>query len=288
MIGQTVSHYKILEILGYLCMPPGDVIYLAEDVDLRRKVVIRFLQADQVVDPELKSKVKQEAQTAAAFNHPNLLAVYEVAEYQDTCYIVMEYIDGKSVRDLLQEKGLSLKQALDIGIQVCEGLAKVHQAGMVHGNIKSNNILVNVDGQAKVLVFGLATLKGGSKVRPEDLIPGMMAYMSPEQVQGGEIDVRTDIFSFGVVLYEMITSRHPFEWAHSMAVPYSILYESPLSLARFNREVPPKLQEIVDRALAKRMEERFGQIEELLAELRHCKKEMEGGKEHKKQSPMNQ
>lgn len=275
MVGQTISHYKILEKLGEGGM--GEV-YLAEDTDLNRKVALKFLPQQLTADPETKLRFKQEAQAAAALNHPNIITVYEVAEYQRAGYIAMEYVAGQSLRDLAAGRGLPAGKALDIAIQIAEGLEKAHQAGIVHRDIKSDNILINQDGRVKILDFGLAKLKGASRLIQPGSTAGTVAYMSPEQATGEEVDQRSDLFSLGVVFYELLTGQLPFPGEHQTAILYSILNEPPQPLARFAGEVPAQLQEIVEKMLAKKREERFQSAAELVVDLRRCKKELEEGK----------
>ncbi len=256
-------------------------VYLAEDTKLGRKVALKLMGADQNIDPEVKKRFVQEAQAAAALNHPNIITIYEVGEFQGRAYIAMEYAAGRPLKDVIVVQGFSVEQLLDFAIQIGEGLAKAHQAGIVHCDIKSDNILIDGDGRPKILDFGLAQLKGVSGFGP-DTTAGTPGYMSPEQIEGGALDARTDIFSFGVVLYEMATSRLPFTGVHPAAVVYSILNESPAPLNRFRPETPVPLQAILDTALAKNKEERFGSAVELVSALKACKKELEEPKKEKK------
>ncbi len=256
-------------------------VYLAVDTKLNRKVALKFLPVGQGVDPEIKKRFLQEAQAAAALNHPNIVTIYEVGEFEDHSYISMEYVEGRSLKDVIVLNGLPPERVLDFALQIGEGLAKAHEAGIVHCDIKSDNILVNSDGRLIILDFGLAQLKGASGFGPETSA-GTPGYMSPEQIEGGELDHRTDIFSFGVVLYEMVASRLPFAGAHPAAVVYSILNEKPVPLAHFRPEIYGGLQAIVDRALAKNKDERFGSAAELVSALRACQKEVEEPKKEKR------
>ncbi len=278
MNGPDFAHYKIIKKLGAGGM--GEV-YLAEDTKLNRKVALKFLSVDQTIDPDVKKRFIQEAQAAAVLNHPNIITIYEIGEHQGRSYMAMEYVDGRSLKDVIVVQGLSVDQLLDLAIQMGEGLAKAHQAGIVHCDIKADNILIDGDGRAKILDFGLAQLKGVSGFGP-DTTSGTPGYMSPEQIEGEGLDPRTDVFSFGVVLYEMAVSRPPFTGAHPAAVIYSILNEKPAPLNRFRPEVPAQLQTIVDTALAKNRRERYATAAELVAALKVCKKEFEEPKQEKK------
>ncbi|MCI0329866.1 MAG: protein kinase [candidate division Zixibacteria bacterium] len=271
MTGTEFAHYKTIKKLGAGGM--GEV-YLAEDTKLNRKVALKFLSTGQSIDPEVKGRFTQEAQAAAALNHPNIITIYEVGEYQDRAYIAMEYVDGKPLKDLIVVQGLSIDQLLDMAIQIGEGLAKAHQAGILHCDIKSDNILVDQDGRVKILDFGLARLKGASGFGLYTSA-GTPGYTSPEQIEGEELDARTDVFSFGVVLYEMAASRPPFAGGHPAAVAYGILNEKPTPLNRLRPEIPAQLLIIVDTALAKNREERFASAVEMAAALKTCKKEFE-------------
>lgn len=279
MIGPEFSHYKILKKLGAGGM--GEV-YLAEDTKLGRKTALKFLPLDQTIGPDVKARFLQEAQTAAALNHPSIVTIYEVGEFDGRSYIAMEYVEGRSLKDLIVGEGLGMDRMLDWAIQIADGLAKAHQAGIVHCDVKSDNILVNTDGRAKILDFGLAQLKGASSFGPGSTA-GTPGYMSPEQIEGGELDARTDIFSFGVVLYEMITAHPPFSGAHPAAVVYAVLNEKPEALNRFRPEAPPSLQRVVDRMLAKNRAERCPTAAELLSELKGCQTELKEPKKEKKE-----
>ncbi len=256
-------------------------VYLAEDTKLGRRVALKLLPSGQSVGSDVKGRFLQEAQAAAALNHPNIITIYEVGEHQGRSYIAMEYVDGRQLKDVIVVQGFSVDQLLELAIQIGEGLAKAHQAGIVHCDIKSDNILIDGDGRAKILDFGLAQLKGVSGFGP-GTTAGTPGYMSPEQIEGGALDARTDIFSFGIVLYEMATSRLPFAGAHPAAVVYSILNENPAPLNRFRPEVPAQLQAILDTALAKNKEARYASAAELAAALKVCKKEFEEPQKEKK------
>ncbi len=197
MIGKTISKYEILARLGAGGM--GEV-YLAEDLELNRKVALKFFVSHLINDPEKKARFKQEAQVVAALNHPNIVTVYEIAEFENTSYIAMEYVDGRTLKALTAGKPMEIAQALELAIQICDGLREAHRAGIVHRDLKSENILVNKRGQAKILDFGLAKIKSGLKLSRDVRALGTVDYMSPEQAMGKEVDHRSDIFSFGVVL----------------------------------------------------------------------------------------
>ncbi|MFX0212292.1 MAG: serine/threonine protein kinase, partial [Candidatus Hodarchaeota archaeon] len=204
MIGKTISHYKILEKLGEGGM---GVVYKAEDTKLDRIVALKFLPENLLCDEEAKKRFVHEAKAASALNHPNITTVHEIDEVDGKCFIAMEYIEGK-------EKGLSIEEVLRIALQTAEGLSKAHQKDIVHRDIKSDNIMFTPDGLIKIMDFGLAKLKGVTKLTKTGSTLGTLQYMSPEQAQGEEIDHRSDIFSFGVILYEMITGQLPFKGEH--------------------------------------------------------------------------
>lgn len=272
MIGDIISHYKILEKLGSGGM--GEV-YLAEDTRLRRRVALKFLPSQYTSEPELKARFMREAQAAAALNHPNIITVHEVAEHEDKLYIAMEYVEGESLKDLIARKELSLGEVLDVALQVSEGLAVAHQEGIVHRDIKPQNIMMSKDGRVRICDFGLAKAKRDATLTQAGSTLGTVAYMSPEQAQGKEVDHRSDVFSFGVVLYEMITSQLPFKGEHDAAAIRSIVNDTPEPLARYKADAPEGLQRIVEKALAKDKEERYQHADDLLADLKREKRHLE-------------
>lgn len=266
MIGQTISHYRILEKIGQGGM--GEV-YLAEDTELHRKVAIKFLPGGFAADPDVLARFKREARAAASLSHPNIITIHEVAEHEGRPYIVMAYVDGAPLSTLIAGRSLALDRVLDYAMQMAEGLDKAHRAGVVHRDIKPDNIIIDSEGHAKILDFGLAKLGGLTKLTNETSTLGTVYYMSPEQARGADVDHRSDIFSLGAVLYEMITGQLPFHGEHPAAVTYSIINEEPQPLARFNNQATPELQRIVSKTLAKDPAERYQSAADLVADLRH-------------------
>ena len=274
MIDDVISHYKILEKLGEGGM--GEV-YLAQDTKLDRKVALKFLPVQLASDGELKERFKREAQSAAALNHPNIITVYEVSEYENRPFIAMEYVEGESLKDLIARKELPIGEVLDVALQVSDGLAVAHQAGIVHRDIKPQNILMGKDGRVRICDFGLAKAKRDITLTQAGSTLGTIAYMSPEQAKGIEVDHRSDIFSFGVVLYEMITEHLPFTGDHEAAVIYSVVNETPEPLARYKSEVPEELQKIVEKAMEKDRRVRYQHVDDVSADLRKLKAELDTG-----------
>ncbi len=272
MIGRTVSHYKILEKLGEGGM---GVVYKAQDLKLDRVVALKFLPEKLVADAVEKERFIHEAKAASALNHPNVTTIHEIDEHDGQLFIVMEYCPGQSVKELIEGEQLTLKKTLDIAVQICEGLTAAHKKDVVHRDIKSDNIMVTPEGRVKIMDFGLAKLKGATKLTTSGSTLGTVAYMSPEQAQAMEVDQRSDIFSFGVVFYEMITGHLPFGGDHEAAVIYSIVNETPEPLARYKADAPEGLQRIVEKALTKDCQERYQHIDGVLADLRHEKRTME-------------
>jgi serine/threonine protein kinase/Flp pilus assembly protein TadD len=272
MIGKIISHYKILEKLGEGGM---GVVYKAQDTKLDRIVALKFLPQHLTSDPVEKERFVHEAKAASALNHPNITTIYEIDEFEGQMFIVMEYCEGRTLKRIIEKETLSVRKVLDIGIQICEGLVVAHEKGIVHRDIKSDNIMLTPRGQVKIMDFGLAKLKGATKLTKTRSTLGTAAYMSPEQAQGEEVDQRSDIFSFGVVLYEFLTGRLPFEGEHQAAIIYSIINEEPQPVARFNNQVSAELERIVFKALVKEKEERYQHIDDLLADLRREKKSLE-------------
>jgi len=267
-IGQIISHYKILSKLGAGGM--GEV-YLAEDTKLPRKVALKFLAQAYADFPEFKARFKREAEAAAAIRHPNIIVIHEIGEFANRPYFVMEYIEGESLGELIARKELQVHEVIDILIQFCEGLKKAHQQGVIHRDVKPSNILIDHDGLVKIVDFGLAKLRDGSKITEEGARMGTIPYMSPEQDLGQELDQRSDIFSLGVVLYELITRRLPFQGAPE-AISYARLHLEPEPLARYKRGVSEGLQRILDKALDKDRDTRYQNVESILADLKKERK----------------
>jgi serine/threonine protein kinase/Tfp pilus assembly protein PilF len=272
MIGKIISHYKILEKLGEGGM---GVVYKAQDTKLGRIVALKFLPKHLLCDESAKTRFAHEAKAASALNHTNITTIYEIDEVEGECFICMEYVEGESIKGLIKEKTLSIQKILDISIQMAEGLNAAHRKGIVHRDIKSDNIMLTNEGLVKIMDFGLAKLKGVTKLTTTGATLGTLQYMSPEQAQGIEVDQRSDIFSFGVVLYEMITGQLPFKGEHEAAIIYSIINETSEPLARYKVNVPEGLQRTVDKALAKDRDERYQHIDDLLADLRRERKSLE-------------
>ncbi len=272
MIGKIISHYNILEKLGEGGM---GVVYKAQDTKLDRIVALKFLPQHLTSDSVEKERFIHEAKAASALNHPNITTIYEIDEFEGQMFIVMEYCEGQTLKQLIEKETLSIKKVLDIGIQICEGLAIAHEKGIVHRDIKSDNIMLTPRRQVKIMDFGLAKLKGATKLTKTRSTLGTLAYMSPEQAQGEEVDQRSDIFSFGVVLYELLTGKLPFGGEHQAAIVYSIINEEAQPVARYNNQVSSELERIAFKSLAKDKEERYQHIDDLLADLRHEKKSLE-------------
>ncbi len=272
MVNRTISHYKILEKLGEGGM---GVVYKARDTKLDRMVAIKFLPQHLTTDSVEKERFVHEAKAASALNHTNVTTIYEIDEFEGQTFIVMEYCEGETLRQVIQKETLSIRKVLDIAVQICEGLAIAHEKGIVHRDIKSDNIMLTPRGQVKIMDFGLAKLKGATKLTQSRTTLGTASYMSPEQARREDVDQRSDIFSFGVVLYELLTGQLPFQGDHEAAVLHAIVNEEPLPLARFNNRVSAKLQDLVDKALAKEKEERYQHIDDVLADLRREKKSLE-------------
>jgi len=272
MVGKTISHYKILDKLGEGGM---GVVYKAQDIKLDRVVAIKFLPQHLTTDGVEKERFVHEAKAASALNHTNVTTIYEIDEFEGQTFIVMEYCEGQTLRQLIQKEALSIRKVLDVAIQICEGLTIAHEKGIVHRDIKSDNIMFTPRGQVKIMDFGLAKLKGATKLTQSRSTLGTASYMSPEQAQREEVDHRSDIFSFGVVLYELLTGQLPFQGDHEAAVLHAIISEEPQPVARFNNKVSAKLQDVVDKALAKEKGERYQHIDDALADLRREKKSLE-------------
>ena len=273
MIGKTISHYRILEKIGEGGM--GEV-YLAQDTELHRKAALKFIAAQYHSDPEFKIRFKREAQAAAALNHANIITIYDFGEFEDRSYIVMEYLEGGSLKDLISAQGLAVEQALHLTMQICAGLSKAHEEGTVHRDIKPANILLNNSGQVKIGDFGLALLQGGTGITRTGTTIGTPNYMSPEQARGEKLDWRSDIFSTGVVFYELLTGHVPFTGDNYMVVLYAIVHQEPPPLQTYRPGISPGLQKIIDHALCKEIKNRYQGIGEFLADLNKESRDMAG------------
>lgn len=270
MIGKTISHYKILEKLGEGGM---GVVYKAQDIKLKRIVALKFLPPELTKDKEAKQRFIQEARAASALDHNNVCTIFEIDETEKgQIYIVMACYEGEILKDTIAKGRLKIQKARDIIIQIAEGLEKAHKKGIVHRDIKPANIFVTEDGVVKILDFGLAKLGAQTRLTQKGTTLGTVAYMSPEQTRGDKVDHRTDIWSLGVVFYEMITGHLPFKGNYEQAVIYSILNEEPESIKDVRAEVPVYMEEILKKALSKSSDERYRQIREILADLKSGEK----------------
>jgi TolB-like protein/predicted Ser/Thr protein kinase len=280
MIGETLSHYRILEKIGEGGM--GEV-YLAEDARLLRKVALKLLPEALTRDPERNQRFVQEARAAAAVEHPSIAAIYDVDEVRGRSFIAMEYVRGESLRQAIANKKLGLGRALSLAIQVAEGMAKAHERGVVHRDLKPANILISEDGYAKVIDFGVAKLlaplaqdtEGETLLKTsEGQVAGTVSYMSPEQARGETLDARSDIFSLGVVLYQMLSGTAPFLRPSAAETLSAILKEAAPPLALEGAETPPELQRILKKVLAKDPADRDGSMKDLALDLRLLKEDV--------------
>jgi serine/threonine-protein kinase len=244
------------------------VVYKAEDTKLKRTVALKLLPPELTHIPEVKERFMREAQAAAVLEHPNICTVYEFDEAEEKTFISMAFIEGQNLRKKIESDPLELEEALRIATQVAEGLQIAHKKGVIHRDIKSANIMVTEDNQAKIMDFGLARMMGTTLLTQEGAAMGTIAYMSPEQARGKEVDHRTDIWSFGVVLYEMLTGELPFKGEHEQAVVYSIRKDKPRPITEVNAEIPHSIEQVAEKALEKDADKRYQQVDELLDDLK--------------------
>jgi serine/threonine protein kinase/tetratricopeptide (TPR) repeat protein len=272
--GVFAARYEIIEEMGRGGM---GIVYKARDSNLDRKVALKFLPPEWTCEPGANERFIREARAAAALDHPHICAVYEFGEAEGRTFISMAYVEGETLQRKIERTVLKPGDAVDIGIQVASGLSEAHRKGIVHRDIKSSNIMVSGQGQAKILDFGLAKIRGGIMVTKEGATMGTVAYMSPEQARGEKVDHRTDIWSLGVVLYQALTGQMPFPGEQDQAVLHSILHRKPKPLRTLDARVPAALERIVGRALKKKPDERYENADEMLTDLRSVKKELESG-----------
>jgi serine/threonine protein kinase/Flp pilus assembly protein TadD len=281
MIGQTILHYKILEKLGEGGM---GVVYKAEDTKLKREVAIKFLPRQIATQNEERERFKVEAQAAAALNHPNIATIYSIEEANNEAFIVMEFINGIELKDKINKAFPNIDESINIIEQVGQGLKAAHDKGIIHRDIKSSNVMVTESGQIKIMDFGLAKMKGVSHITKLGTTLGTTAYMSPEQARGEQVDHRTDIWSLGVIAFELFTGKTPYEGEFEQAIIYSIINEEPKSVLSLRKDVPLKLDQIVMKMLSKNKEYRYQNIVDLLIDLKELKsknKQIPTGKEKK-------
>jgi non-specific serine/threonine protein kinase len=266
MIGKTISHYRILEKLGEGGM---GVVYRAEDTKLKRTVALKFLPTELTRDHEAKERFMQEAQAASALDHPNICTIHEIEETEDgQLFIAMAFYEGETLKERIERGLIKTEEAIEIAIQAAQGLGRAHEAGIVHRDIKPANIMVTNRGEAKIVDFGVAKLAGQAKLTKTGSTPGTAAYMSPEQARGEEVDQRTDVWSLGVVLYEMLTRRLPFKGEHEAALLYSIVHENPQALSALRPETPAMVSSVISKALQKDRMMRYQTTGELVNDLK--------------------
>jgi len=278
MIGKTISHYKITEKLGEGGM---GVVYKAEDTKLKRTVALKFLPPELTRDNDAQKRFMQEARAASALDHPNVGTIHEINEADGHAFISMAYYEGKTLKEKIDQGPLEITETIKIVTQIAQGLSKAHSKKIVHRDMKPANVLINADGQIKIIDFGLAKLRGSTVLTKTGTTMGTIAYMSPEQTQGATLDQRSDIWALGVIFYEMLAGDQPFKGDYEQAVIYSIMNEQPEFITKVRSEVPKQLERILEKSLIKTPEKRYQTIEEMLEELKIAVEELKDGESRK-------
>ncbi|MBM2842152.1 MAG: serine/threonine protein kinase with repeat [Bacteroidetes bacterium] len=276
MIGQTISHYKILEKLGEGGM---GVVYKAKDNKLDRSVAIKVLPPHLSGSEENKTRFLQEAKAAAALNHPHILSIYEVDEHDGSMFLVLEYVEGETLKKRISklhlETGIPFDQAIEWVLQIAKGIKAAHEQGIIHRDIKSENIMLTNGGHLKIMDFGLAKLKSSSGMTKSGTSLGTLSYMSPEQAQGVTTDLRTDIWSLGVVFYEVLTGELPFRAEHQAGLLYLVVNNEPVPPSVLDKKIPRAVDEVIKRMLEKERDRRFPTMDDVIAALQKVRTEVE-------------
>jgi len=276
MIGQTISHYRILEKLGEGGM---GVVYRAHDMKLDRDVALKFLPLNITASQEEIKRFEQEAKAISALNHPNIATIHDVDEFNGQEYLVLEYIPGGTLKSNLkqlksEDKEFSIGEVVEYSLQMAEALAHAHRHQIIHRDVKTDNMMLTEDGKVKLTDFGLAKLRGGTQLTKTGSTLGTAAYMSPEQIRGEDVDHRSDVFSLGVVLYELVTSHLPFKGEFEAALSYSILNENPPSIKSLRQKVPQTLEQIINHCLEKDRSKRYQSVDEIVKELKNVERDL--------------
>ncbi|MEE9231559.1 MAG: serine/threonine-protein kinase, partial [Acidobacteriota bacterium] len=294
MIGQTLGHYRILERLGQGGM---GVVYKALDTKLNRHVAIKVLPQELTADPERRLRFQREAQTAAALNHPNIATIHEVGEHEDSQYIVMEFLEGRTLREVIGHRPMPLKEWLRVALPIAEGLAHAHARHVIHRDLKPDNVMIGGEHQVKILDFGLAKLREpeatptgtGNDIhsRLETIsgelsragkVFGTVAYMSPEQARGEKTDHRSDLFSFGIVLYQMATGRLPFKGKSDVETLHAVIAQEPTPPSQITEATPQEVERVIRKAMEKETERRYQDAADLAADLRNLQRDLDSGR----------
>lgn len=274
MTGQYISHYRIIEKIGSGGM---GTVYKAEDTKLNRLTALKFLPAGLSGDPEATNRFMVEARAAAALNHANIVTIYEIGEYNKRLYIAMEYIRGENLKQKIASRPLKINEIIRIGRKAAKGLIAAHKKGIIHRDIKSSNIMISENREVKIMDFGIALSKGQARNTETGRVQGTVTYMSPEQAQGEEVDHRSDIWSLGVVLYEMVTGKMPFRGDCTLSVIHSILNETPQPACANRPDIPIELEPIINKALTPKLSDRYRSAAVLRADLKKLKRQTLGG-----------